>query len=174
MAMFAPLAPIAEAGAELHHADGTCEHFQNKFKKFNILLLCSDSASKLFVWNSVFSFSPSLSFFFSLFVLKYYIFFSTLGCWLFPFCHPLALCLSDGKKEECIEFGPCLLVVFVYLLVNYADISPLGELVCCTARCTVHLWTLPGLMCPQGQFSVYGEARNEIKSQKKARRRKQR
>lgn len=67
MTMFAPTVPVPEAGAELHRADGPIEHFQNKFKKLNILLLCLDSVSNLYFWNSFFSFSLSPSFSLSLF-----------------------------------------------------------------------------------------------------------
>lgn len=51
---------------------------------------------------------------------------------------------------------------------NYADISPSRKLVHAAARQIVHLWALPALVCPRGQFSASGEDRNEIKwSQKR-------
>lgn len=51
----------------------------------------------------------------------------------------LALFLSDGEKEAGIACSPCPLVLFVYLLMNYAGISPSRKPVHATARQTVHL-----------------------------------
>lgn len=123
-------------------------------------ILCKDNPISNLVFEITFPLSRSLFSFLSLFrflfILKY-VYLSTLGCCLFPFYLPLALFLSDGEKEVHIAFSPCPLVLFVYLPVNYADISPLRKLVCATARRTVHLWTLPGLMCLQGQICASGE-----------------
>lgn len=122
--------------------------------------LCKNNTLSKLAFEVIFSLS-----FFHVFlsILKYYIYFSTLGCCRLSFHLALAPSLSDDEGKAHIVFRPCPLVLFVYLLMNYADISPWRKLVHATARQIVHLWALPALVCPRGQFSASGEDRNEIK-----------
>lgn len=122
--------------------------------------LCKNNTLSKLAFEVIFSLS-----FFHVFlsILKYYIHFSTPGCCLLSFHFVLAPFLSDDERKAHIVFRPCPLVLFVYLLMNYADISPWRKLVQATARQIVHLWALPALVCPQGQFCASGEDRNEIK-----------
>lgn len=122
---------------------------------------CKNNALSRLAFEVIFSLSFFMSF--SLSILKYYIYFSTLGWCLLSFHFALARFLSDDEKKAHIVFRPCPLILFIYLLMNYADISPSRKLVHATARQIVHLWTLPALVCPGGQFSASGEDRNQIK-----------
>lgn len=144
---------------ELHSAAGTIKHIPGteslwRYACFQFIFL------KLFLFLCLYR--P-----FFLLVLEILILESKAAAF---FCFTILwLFLGNGKKSAQTAFSPCLLVLFVYWLLNYADISPLGELVHCTARFTVHLWTLTGLMCPKGHFSFSGKKWNHVK---KAERRK--
>lgn len=101
-------------------------------------MLCKNNTLSKLAFEVIFS----LSFFhlsLSLSLLKYYIYFSALGCCLLSFHFATAPFLSDDEKKAHIVFRPCPLGLFIYLLINYVDISPSRKLVHATARQIVHL-----------------------------------
>lgn len=100
--------------------------------------LCRNNTLSKLAFEVIFSLS-FFHVFLSLSILKYYIYFSTLGCCLLLFHFALTPFLSDDEKKAHIVFRPCPLVLFIYLLMNYADISPSRKLVHAPARQIVHL-----------------------------------
>jgi len=105
-----------DLGSLILHSCSGGAHLGSGFS-VNIILFPIQFLKLLVLFFSLFS---SLSFFLSLFVLKYSIDFTTLGCCLFPFYLPLALLLSNAEKEVCIAFSPCPLALLVYSLVKCA------------------------------------------------------